>query len=166
VTGFALLFGTTWIVNAIVFSGVLVAVLLAVEITRRWPTPPIPVMYAVLAGGLALTWFVPNAWLLDLAYVPRIVASVAVTFLPVFAANVVFAKRLDEVPDPTTAFGANLLGAMVGGCLEYLALVVGHRGLVILAGVVYAGAFGALRAQRKSNGQIPAQASSPSAPHV
>ena len=34
VTMFALLFGTTWLVNAIVFAGILVAVLLAVEFTR------------------------------------------------------------------------------------------------------------------------------------
>ena len=29
-----------------------------------------------------------------------------------------------------TAFGANLLGAMVGGCLEYVALLTGYRALL------------------------------------
>jgi hypothetical protein len=43
--------------------------------------------------------------------------------------------------DPSTAFGANLLGAMVGGCLEYMALLVGYPGLLLVAGVLYAGAF-------------------------
>src|SRR5690606_41642394 len=66
VTGFALLFGTTWVVNAIVFAGVLVAVLAAVEVTRRFRTPPLPVMYGVLFAGLLLPWPVPNAWLLSL----------------------------------------------------------------------------------------------------
>ena len=56
VTGFALLFGTTWLVNAFVFAGVLIAVLAAVELTARVPTPPVPVMYGVLLGGLALAW--------------------------------------------------------------------------------------------------------------
>ena len=37
VTGFALLFGTTWVVNAIVFMGVLLAVLAAVETTTTGP---------------------------------------------------------------------------------------------------------------------------------
>ncbi|MEO6510103.1 MAG: spermidine synthase, partial [Nocardioides sp.] len=46
VATFALLFGTTWIVNAIVFAGVLVAVLLAVETTRRITTPSMTVVYA------------------------------------------------------------------------------------------------------------------------
>ncbi|MCA2224995.1 spermidine synthase [Nonomuraea aurantiaca] len=141
VTGFALLFGTTWVVNAIVFAGVLVAVLAAVEITRRFRTPPLPVMYGVLFGGLLLAWLVPNTWLLSLPLPLRAVAAVTVAFLPIFAANVVFAKRFSDSADATTSFGANLLGAMVGGCLEYLALVIGYKGLLIVAGVLYLGAF-------------------------
>ncbi|MEU7742299.1 spermidine synthase [Nonomuraea sp. NPDC049158] len=141
VTGFALLFGTTWVVNAIVFAGVLVAVLAAVEITRRFRTPPLPVMYGVLFGGLLLAWLVPNTWLLSLPLPLRAVAAVTVAFLPIFAANVVFAKRFSDAADATTSFGANLLGAMVGGCLEYLALVIGYKGLLIVAGVLYLGAF-------------------------
>ncbi len=40
VTWSALLFGTTWIVNAIVFAGILVVVLLAVEVTRHMKKRP------------------------------------------------------------------------------------------------------------------------------
>ncbi|GAB2921949.1 spermidine synthase [Nonomuraea fastidiosa] len=140
VTGFALLFGTTWVVNAIVFAGVLVAVLCAVEVTRRFRTPPLPVMYAVLFAGLLLAWLVPNEWLLALPVPLRAVAAVTVAFLPIFAANVIFAKRFADTADATTSFGANLLGAMVGGCLEYVALVVGYKGLLIVAAVLYLGA--------------------------
>ncbi len=144
VTGFALLFGTTWVVNAVVFAGVLVAVLAAVEITRRFRTPPLPVMYAVLLAGLALAWLVPNAWLLSLPVPLRVLAAVTVAFLPIFAANVVFAKRFAETADATTSFGANLLGAMVGGCLEYAALVIGYKGLLVVAALLYVGAFALL----------------------
>lgn len=140
VTGFALLFGTTWVVNAIVFAGVLVAVLAAVEVTRRFRVPPLPVMYGVLLAGLLLAWLVPNEWLLSLPLPLRAVAAVTVAFLPIFAANVVFAKRFAETSDATTSFGANLLGAMVGGCLEYVALVIGYKGLLIVAAVLYLGA--------------------------
>ncbi|MBN6055094.1 spermidine synthase [Nonomuraea sp. RK-328] len=144
VTGFALLFGTTWVVNAVVFAGVLVAVLAAVEVTRRFRTPPLPVMYGVLLAGLLLAWLVPNAWLLSLPLPLRAVGAVTVAFLPIFAANVVFAKRFADTADATTSFGANLLGAMVGGCLEYLALVIGYKGLLIVAAVLYLGAFALL----------------------
>ncbi|PRX62069.1 spermine/spermidine synthase [Nonomuraea fuscirosea] len=140
VTGFALLFGTTWVVNAIVFAGVLVAVLAAVEVTRRFRVPPLPVMYSVLFAGLLLAWLVPNEWLLGLPLPVRAVAAVTVAFLPIFAANVIFAKRFAETADATTSFGANLLGAMVGGCLEYVALVIGYKGLLIVAALLYVGA--------------------------
>jgi hypothetical protein len=141
VTGFALLFGTTWVVNAIVFAGVLVAVLVAVEVTRRWQTPRIPVLFAALAGALLIAWLVPAAALLELPIVVRLVVAVALAFAPVFLANVIFAKRLSAVDDTSTAMGANLLGAMVGGCLEYVALVVGYNALLVVAGVLYATAF-------------------------
>ena len=141
VTGFALLFGTTWLVNAIVFAGVLVAVLAAVEITQRFRTPPIQVMYGVILVGLVLGWVVPNSWLLSLPVVPRGIVAVVLAFLPIFAANVVFAKRFADTDNATGAFGANLLGAVLGGCLEYLSLIVGYRGLLIVAGVIYLGAF-------------------------
>ncbi|MBF8191140.1 spermidine synthase [Nonomuraea sp. K274] len=148
VTGFALLFGTTWVVNAIVFAGVLVAVLAAVEVTRRFRVPPIPVMYGVLFAGLLLAWLVPNEWLLSLPVPLRAVAAVTVAFLPIFAANVVFAKRFADTADATTSFGANLLGAMVGGCLEYAALVIGYKGLLIVAAVLYLGAMALLPRKR------------------
>ena len=37
----------------------------------------------------------------------------------------------------TTAFGANLLGAMVGGALEYLALILGFNALLVVVAVCY-----------------------------
>ncbi|MEV0285319.1 MULTISPECIES: spermidine synthase [unclassified Kribbella] len=141
ITGFALLFGTTWVVNAIVFAGVLVAVLAAVEVTRRFKTPPLKVMYVVLFGGLALSWIFPDDWLLAMPVGLRAVVAVLIAFLPIFAANVIFAKRFTDTADGTASFGANLLGAMLGGCLEYAALLIGFDGLLIVAALLYVGAF-------------------------
>jgi SAM-dependent methyltransferase len=142
VTRFALLFGTTWLVNALVFAGVLVGVLVAVEITRRLPRPPSRVVgYALLAASLALTAAVPTAALLQLPVPARLAVAVAVTFAPIIAANIVFAARFAGTVDPTAAFAANLLGAMVGGCLEYLALLTGYPALVGVAALLYLGAF-------------------------
>jgi hypothetical protein len=41
----------------------------------------------------------------------------------------------------STAFGANLLGAMVGGLLEYASLAIGYRNLIPVVAVLYAFAF-------------------------
>ena len=141
VTGFALLFGTTWIVNSFVFAGVLVAVLGAVELTSRFRTPPAPAMYLLLLGGLALGWAVPPSFLLGLDFWFRIIVAVAIAVLPIFAANVIFAQRFSDTADAPLAFGTNLLGAIFGGCLEYLSLEFGYRALLVIAAIVYVLAF-------------------------
>lgn len=141
ITGFALLFGTTWIVNALVFAGVLLAVLAAVEVTRRWRTPPLKVLYGMLAVGLAIATIVRPGLLLGFPLVPRAILAVTVAFLPIFVANLVFAKRFADTADATSAFGANLLGAMVGGCLEYTSLIIGYQALLGVAALLYIGAF-------------------------
>ena len=142
---FALLFGTTWLVNALVFAGVLLIVLAAVEVTRRLRTPPLPVVYGGIAAALALAWLVQPESLLGLPFWPRLAAAVLLAFLPIFLANVAFAKRFAESADSQSAFALNLLGAIVGGCLEYTALLVGYDNLLILTGGLYLAAFVLLR---------------------
>jgi hypothetical protein len=140
VVQFALLFGTTWFVNALVFAGILLSVLLAIEVAKR--TQPNPrVLYGVLAVTIAIAFVVPESALLQLAVVPRFLVAVAIAFGPVFCANLVFAERLEMVERPTVAFGANLLGAMIGGTLEYASLVTGYRALLIAAALLYGLAF-------------------------
>jgi spermidine synthase len=157
VTNFALLFGTTWVVNSLVFAGVLLAVLAAVEVTHRMRVPRLPVMYAVLLGGLALSWLVPASWLLDRDVALRAVLATTISFLPIFAANIIFAKRFAHTADAPLAFGTNLLGAVVGGCLEYLSLVFGYRALLVLAGILYVSAYAAMpRAEHRVESAEPA----------
>jgi hypothetical protein len=141
VVQFALLFGTTWFVNSLVFAGILLAVLAAVELARRVRLPSPRVMYVALLGCLAVAWAVPPASLLSLATVPRFLASVVLAFAPVFVANLIFAQRFRNVGASTTAFGANLLGAMVGGVLEYMAIVTGYRALLFAVAILYGMAF-------------------------
>ncbi len=145
VVQFALLFGTTWFVNALVFAGILLTILAAIEVERRTRIRRPGLLFSLLFGGLLLAGLVPASWLLSLATAPRFFAATALAFFPVFIANLVFAERFRDSADPTTAFGANLLGAMLGGVLEYLSLITGYRGLLVLAAVLYAlaWAFGA-----------------------
>ena len=138
---FALLFGTTWFVNALVFAAVLVAVYLAVETARWVRLPPPVVLYAALLCSLAVAWIVPQEALLGLPLVPRFLAASALAFAPVYLANLVFAQRFAGVETAATAFAANLLGAMVGGTLEYLALITGYQFLLIVVAVLYGLAF-------------------------
>ncbi|HSO70898.1 MAG TPA: spermidine synthase, partial [Arachnia sp.] len=138
---FALLFGTTWLVNALVFGGVLLTVLLAVETTRRWRTPPIQWLFGGIAASLALAYVVSPEWLLALPGPMRLVVAVALAFAPIFLANVAFAKRFAAAENSRSAFGLNLLGALVGGCLEYAALLTGYSNLLVLVLLIYLLAF-------------------------
>lgn len=141
VVQFALLFGTTWIVNSLVFAGVLASVLLAVEVARRIPNLPRTPLYAVLFASLLVAFLVPPGALLGLPPALRFVGAVALWFTPIFAANLIFAERFRRTDAAHLAFGANLLGAMVGGVLEYLSLITGFQLLVVVVALLYAGAF-------------------------
>jgi hypothetical protein len=138
---FALLFGTTWFVNALVTAGVLVAVFAAVEVSRYVRVRRPALLYLCLLAALVVAWAIPPSALLSLSPLPRFVAAVAIAFAPIFLANMVFSQRFRDTGDSTTAFGANLLGAMIGGILEYLSLIVGYQWLLVLVALLYALAF-------------------------
>jgi len=151
---FALLFGTTWFVNALVTAGVLVAVFAAVEVTRHVRVRRVGLLYLCLLAALVVAWAVPPSALLALSPLPRFVAAVAIAFAPIFLANMVFSQRFRDTADSTTAFGANLLGAMIGGVLEYLSLILGYQWLLALVAVLYALAFITGRAHLREAGPM------------
>ncbi|MFF4489872.1 spermidine synthase [Streptomyces sp. NPDC001544] len=152
VIGFALYFGTTWLVNALVFIGVLLAVLAAVEVRRRMLRVNQPLLQLLLFGTLAVAWIVPADAVLSLPFAGRLAAAIALAFAPIFCANLIFSDRLASAPDPTSAFGANLLGALTGGTLEYLALVTGYQALLLLVAALYLGACLAMRFTGRGQG--------------
>ena len=140
VVQFALLFGTTWFVNALVFFGILLSVYAAVEISRRVRFRHTAQLYAALFASLVLAWLVQPDSLLTLNVPLRFGAAVALAFTPILLANLIFADRFRAAGSSTIAFGANLLGAMAGGVLEYSSLVVGYQDLLPLVALLYAAA--------------------------
>jgi hypothetical protein len=141
VVQFALLFGTTWFVNSLVFAGVLLSIYLAVEVARHVRLPRPQLLYLGLLASLALAWLLPQESILSLTPVPRFFAGAAVAFAPIFFANLIFAQRFSGVGSSTVAFGANLLGAILGGAIEYVALVSGYRFLLVIVAILYGLAF-------------------------
>jgi hypothetical protein len=136
VVQFALLFGTTWFVNALVFAGILLAVLAAVTVAQHVRLTSPWRLYGLLLAAVAMAWLVPPESLLRLPLLPRFLAATALAFVPIFVANLVFAQRFRAVGSSNLAFGANLLGAMIGGVLEYSALAIGYRALLpVIAGL-------------------------------
>ncbi len=160
VVQFALLFGTTWFVNALVFAGVLAAVLIAIEVARSVRLPNPAYLYGALLLALTVAWLVPVHSLLALDAAPRFVAATLIWFTPIFIANLVFAERFRNVESSNVAFGANLLGAMVGGVLEYASLLTGYQMLVIVVALLYGAAF-LTGPMRRFRFRAPARATAP-----
>ena len=133
-TTFALLFGSTWNVNSLVFFAILSSVLLAVLINARYKVRRVWIFYLLLFGMLALNLVVrPESLLFENAVTRYLVASFLI-FAPVFLANIIFSNSFRDTELADVAFASNLLGIMVGGMLEYLSMLTGYH--LLLVGVI------------------------------
>lgn len=134
---FGLLFGSTWMVNSLVFFAILSSVLLAILVSARLRIRRPWLLYGLLAGTLLLNYAVqPQSLLLDMPALRYVIAA-ALAFAPVFIANVVFARSFRDSEAADIAFASNLLGIMAGGTLEYFALLWGYQSLLLLALALY-----------------------------
>ena len=123
----SLYFGSTWLVTTLIIAGVLLMALAANTVAARgyhlWP------VYGLLFATLFLLYVVPRDWILSLPWMARLAWTLLVVPLPVFFAGFVFASSLRAASNPSAAFGANLVGATLGGFSEYLGMVIGYRRL-------------------------------------
>jgi hypothetical protein len=139
---FALLFGTTWLVNALVFFAILTSVLISVCFSARYRIERTGPLYALLFALLAANHIVPIESFLGVENSALRYAVIAVfTFAPVAVANLIFSQAFAKVSKPDTAFAWNLIGIIGGGLLEYAALTTGYRGLIPIVAALYLMAF-------------------------
>jgi hypothetical protein len=137
VTALSLLFGSTWIVNAAVFGGVLVMALLANEAVARLRPQKTVLWFVGLLASVVLLWIFPLASLNGLGILERGIVGGLLNALPVGFAGVIVSIRLSQSRNPSPAFGSNLLGSVMGGCLEYLSMTSGLRAIVLVALALY-----------------------------
>src|SRR3990167_1237656 len=137
VTHFALLFGSTWLVNALVFFGVLFSIYIAIEVANRYTLLRPLFLYSLLLASLLLSWAVSDDFLLTLSLPLRFLSSIVLAFTPILVANLIFADRFRHASHSTDAFAANVLGAVLGGLLEYVSFITGYRSLLVLVAVLY-----------------------------
>ena len=134
----ALLFGSTWVVNSIVFFAILVLILLSnLYVLAVRPERLLP-YYALLSAALVANVAVPMSWYLSLPGASRVVVSCLVVYLPIAFAGVIFAASFRESRRPDVDFGSNIGGVILGGLAENLSLVLGFNRLLIVALAFYA----------------------------
>jgi hypothetical protein len=140
---FSLLFGTTWLNNSLVFLAILILVLLANWTARafgryRIEAPAYGLLMAFCAAAVAF----PLGGLLRLQDVTlRFAAASILTFAPIYFANLIFSLAYRDQSVPDHVFGWNLIGAALGGTLEYASLAVGYNALAWVVGIAYTLAF-------------------------
>jgi spermine/spermidine synthase len=145
VTEVALLFGSTWVVNAVVIGAFLTMALLANAIIVYRPISS-RAGYTGLFVFAAISTAFPYSAMSALATPAKVVASGVVIGLPVFFSGLVFSRGFRDVRSPAQGLGVNLLGAVIGGVLENAVMVTGTPILGILAILLYG--FSAVFARR------------------
>jgi SAM-dependent methyltransferase len=140
VSRLALVFGTTWHVNAWVIGAILLVILLANAVTtrlRRAGRHPGRGAVAGLFVTLGLAWLAPLETVAALPYGLGSAAAVTLMTAPLFFAGLVFADAFADSTSPGFALGWNVFGAVVGGMTESVSYVLGIPALVPVAAVFY-----------------------------
>lgn len=137
ITNASLLFGSTWLVNAIVISAILAVVFLGNLLVQHGLRPRRAWCYGALFALLLLGFFVPAKWVLVLPFAARIVAGALWLAAPIFFTSIIFSEAFERTGDTAAAFGANLLGVVIGGILEYSSMVAGLNALYLVALAIY-----------------------------
>jgi len=135
VVSLSLLYGSTWTVNMLVFSGILLLVLLGNISGSIMGKIRIDYIFPLLFLSVTVAYFVPVSALLSIeSDILRALIAVVVFLGPVYFSSIVFASLIREEANLFQAYGSNILGAVIGGACEYLSLLCGFKfllGLVI-----------------------------------
>ena len=139
VSKMALLFGTTWMVNAVVVSGLLCLIVAANFVYSLFPKIPLILPYAGLFLSLAAIFTVPMKTLLFPSFLLRALVATLVLCTPAFFAGIIFVSSFARAGFRGNALGSNLFGSLIGGLLESLSLWFGLKSLAIIAALLYLG---------------------------
>ena len=133
----ALLFGSTWVVNSVLFFAILVMILCANLYVLKIKPQSLALYYVLLVTALLSNALVPMDVFLSLSTAARLLASCLVVFIPVFFAGVIFACAFRQSRQPDVDFGWNVAGIILGGLSEQLSLVLGFNYLLLVAAGYY-----------------------------
>lgn len=129
--------GSTWVVNAVIISGILGMVLLANLIVLRWPRIRLDVVFVLLLASVLGLYYLDLARFAFLPYPTKALLVGSLTTLPMLFSGIVFVRAFAVAERKDTALGANLLGALVGAVLQSLSFLFGIRALLLIVAAFY-----------------------------
>jgi hypothetical protein len=140
ITELGLTFGNTWQAIGIIIAGILVMAFLGnclvqwLGIKRRLGS------YLCLFAALAAGWLVAGSGGFPSTPIGRL-ETVVMLSMPFLFSGIVFSTLLSTTEPISGAMAMNLVGAIVGGLLEYNSMYFGFRALYLIAMICYVLAF-------------------------
>jgi spermidine synthase len=141
ITKAAVVLGSTWWVNAIIISCILGLILLANWIAVRLPNLSLAVIYGLLFVSCVSLYFFDLAWLATLPYGAKALLVGTVVCLPMLFSGIIFIRSFAAIPRKDTALGANLIGSLIGGMLQWITFLTGIKFLLLLVLAFYLAAW-------------------------
>ncbi len=135
----SLLYGSTWLVNGTVIAGVMLVILIANYSVAKLKLNNLYFVGAGLVLALLGTTFTEVSALTSLGEIPAQIAGTAIFLLPMVFASIMFAILFKETKSASTSLAFNILGGLVGVCVEYLSMLIGLRALGAVAILIYTG---------------------------
>lgn len=137
ITELGLLFGSTWVVIAIVIIAVLTMAFLANLAVELFGLRRVYLYYPMLIMAIIFAYFFYGTPFFK-DYATHRVLSVAVLTFPIFFSGIIFSTQLSQSDvNVSQALGYNILGALFGGLVEYNSMYFGFSFLFILAALMY-----------------------------
>ena len=148
ITELALLFGTTWFVNSLAITGVLLMALGANLIVLRSKRINLSLTYVLLFVSLILGLVIPLDTFAALPAILKALSSMLLLSLPLLFAGMIFSESLRQAGETARPLASNFSGSAAGGLLEYSSLLWGIKSLYWIAIFLYLGAFLVARLRR------------------
>lgn len=137
----AVVLGSTWVVNAVIISGVLIMVLVANLIVSRFPRLPAGPVFGILWGICGILYFVDLASFAFLPYLTKALLVGGLATLPMLFSGIIFIRSFQVCRNKDQALGANLFGSLVGAILQSVTFITGIKSLLLVVAGLYGVAF-------------------------
>jgi spermidine synthase len=137
VSRLALYFGTTWIVTSLVITAILLMLVLANVFVAMQHRIHLRLYSILLVVSLVANYLFP--WE-QLSFSVRTVGLLLIASysLPIFFAGVIFTETFRHCTQKSSAFGANIVGAVAGGLAQNISFILGMKALLLIAAFFYA----------------------------
>ena len=141
ITEIAKIYGSTWMVTSIVIAAILIMAFIAnLMVIKKIKFNNLQI-YSLLFVTLFIGYFFSKTAFNFLDQkILNFVLPILLT-LPLLFSGLAFSKELSKLKSASQALSANILGAMLGGFLEYNSMYFGFSSLYFLGGFLYLLAF-------------------------